>query len=316
MSILRRFTNFVLQGRTQACATAFILAYIPLIGSISVLIAGLVTLRKGALEGALVFLAATVPYLLSYLSAPQGTEIEIDLALFAVVIFTATNSVMWLFANILKRYSSWGFILDLAVLLGLIVIGIIHFLYPDIDNWWVIKLTGYFNKTATMMREVQPNAVVIPPEIQGQIVNTIKTYATGVFIVSITFNALLQLVLSRWWQAVMFNPGELRKELLNIRLSYIAGALFLICYPLSSWGDKTAIDMMPVIYLVFSIAGLSVMHSLLGVKTRRLGLVLLYVGLIVIITLFPSGILLIALIFSLIAFFDIGMNFRKRFATK
>jgi hypothetical protein len=316
MSILRRFTNFVLQGRTQACATAFILAYIPLIGSISVLIAGLVTLRKGALEGALVFLAATVPYLLSYLSAPSGTEIEIDLALFAVVIFTATNSVMWLFANILKRYSSWGFILDLAVLLGLIVIGIIHFLYPDIDNWWAIKLTGYFNKTATMMRELQPNAVVIPHEIQGQIVNTIKTYATGVFIVSITFNALLQLVLSRWWQAIMFNPGELRKELLNIRLSYIAGALFLICYPLSSWGDKTAIDMMPVIYLVFSIAGLSVMHSLLGVKTRRLGLVLLYVGLIVIITLFPSGILPIALIFSLIAFFDIGMNFRKRFATK
>jgi hypothetical protein len=316
MSILRRFTNFVLQGRTQACATAFILAYIPVIGNISVLIAGLTTLRKGALSGAFVFLAATLPYLLSYFSATSETVLEINLAFIAVVIFAASNTVMWLFAVILRRYSSWGLIFDLAILLSVAIIGMIHFLYPDIENEWAIKLTDYFNKTAAMMREVRPNAAIIPADIQAQAVNVLKMYATGILIVSITFNAFLQLLLSRWWQAILFNPGELRKELLSIRLSYAAGALFLIGYSLASIGNKTAVDMMPMMYLVFSAAGLSVVHSLIAAKTRGLWLAALYLVLMGTITLFPGGIALAALILSLVAFFDIGINFRKRFAVE
>lgn len=314
MSILRRFTDFVLQGRIQACATAFVLAYIPLVGSISILIAGLVTLRRGALEGALVFLAATLPYLLSYYSAPSSTATQVGLALVAVVIVTASSFLMWLFALILKRYSSWGFILDLALLLGVAVIGIIHLLYPDVQNWWGEQFTSYFNKTAALMNDMQTRTEAIPAEVQVKMINALKVYATGLIVFSIMFNALMQLLISRWWQAVVFNPGALRKELLRIRLSYVAGILFLIFYPLSSFGVATAIDIMPVVYLVFGIAGLSVSHYFLAKKTKWLGVISLYAGSIGIMILFPGGLGLVALILSVIALFDIGMNFRKRFA--
>jgi hypothetical protein len=314
MSILRRFTDFVLQGRIQACAIAFVLAYIPIIGSVSVLIPGLVTLRKGALEGALVFLAATAPYLLSYFGATQSATVQIDLALVAVVIVAASNALMWIFAIILRRYSSWGFILDLAVVLGVVIIGMIHFIYPDVKEWWGQQLTGYFNKTAVMMREMQPSAEVVPADVRVQVVNAIKLYATGIFFVSIMFNALLQLVISRWWQAIMFNPGALRQELLRIRLSYMAGALFLTCYSLASFGNETAKDIMPVMYLIFSAAGLSIAHYLLVERLGLRWLVVLYAGSIGVMVLFPGGVALIALLFSAVAFFDIGLNFRKRLA--
>ena len=302
-----------MQGRIYACATAFILAYIPIIGSVSVLIAGLVTLRKGAFEGALVFLAATVPYVLQYYNTTPVAVADINLAATAFIIFTISNSLMWFFASLLRRYSNWSFVLNGALLLGVIAIGVIHFLYPDIQDWWAQKLTEYFNKTASLMREIQPDAEIMPAIVQAQVVNTLKVYATGLLFASMLFNALLQLLIARWWQAIVFNPGELRKELLIIRLSYIAGLLFLIAYPLAFVRNAIAMDIIPVVYLIFSAAGLSILHCLLAKKTRTFGVVFLYVGLIGII-LFPGGISLIALIFSLVAFLDIGLNFRKRFA--
>lgn len=314
MSTLRRFTNFVLQGRIFACAIAFILAFIPIIGSVSILIAGLVTLRKGAFEGALVFLAATVPYVLSYYNATPVTA-DINLAAIAFIIFTISNSLMWFLACLLRRYSSWSFVLDWAMLLAVLAIGMIHFLYPDIKDWWGQQLTEYFSKTTAMMRDIQPNAEAIPAVVQGQIVSAIKVYATGLLFASMLFNALVQLLIARWWQAIIFNPGELRKELLSIRLSYIAGLVFFIIFPLAHWGNEIAMDVIPVVYLVFSAAGLSIIHCLLAKRMRALGIVFLYIGLIGAI-LFPGGINVVALLFSLVGFFDIGINFRKRFATQ
>jgi len=314
MSILHRFTNFILQGRVFACSIAFILAYVPVIGSVSVLIAGLVTLRKGAFEGALVFLAATVPYVFNYYNNTTPIETDISLAAIAFIIFTISNSFMWFFACLLRRYSSWSFVLDWAILLGVFIIGIIHFSYPDIKNWWSQQLTEYFSKTTAMMREIQPNAEALPAVVQEQIVNIIKVYATGLLFASMLFNALVQLLIARWWQAMIFNPGELRKELLNIRLSYMAGLLFFIIYPLAHWRNEIAMDAIPVVYLIFSAAGLSIIHCLLAKKMRIMGMFFLYVGLIGII-LFPGGISIVALVFSLIGFLDIGINFRKQFAT-
>jgi hypothetical protein len=111
----------------------------------------------------------------------------------------------------------------------------------------------------------------------------------------------------------MFNPGELRKELLRVRLSYMAGVLFLICYPLASLGNEIAIDIMPVMYLVFGVAGLSVTHCLLTTKAKWYWVAFLYIGSISIILLIPRGTLVVAMIFSAIAFLDIVVNFRKRF---
>ncbi|MBV8802689.1 MAG: hypothetical protein JO131_06980, partial [Gammaproteobacteria bacterium] len=255
-------------------------------------------------------LAATVPYILNYYNAPVATDFS--LAAIAFIILATSNSFMWFFACLLRRYSSWSFVLDWAILLGVLAIGIIHLLYPDVKNWWSQQLTEYFSKTTIMMREIQPNAEVIPVSAQAQIVNIIKIYATGLLFASILFNALIQLLIARWWQAIIFNPGELRKELLNIRLSYIAGLLFLIIYPLARWGNEIASDIIPVVYLVFSPAGVSVIHCLLA-KKLRLGIVFLYIGLIGII-LFPGGISVLALVFSLVGFLDIGANFRQRFS--
>lgn len=306
---LRRFTDFVLQSRVQAMATAFIIAFIPLIGSISILIAALVTLRKGILEGAFVTVAATLPYVIGYyVSAPPTDQAIMMFGMIGVII--ASNVLTWLFAVVLRQFSNWNFTFELAALLGVLAIGIVHLVYPDIQNWWAAQLTAYFAKTADTVGKFSPGVsgqAAIPSDVQMQAVATMKQLATGFIVVSILFNAMLQLLIARWWQAVMFNPGGLRKELYQIRLSHIAGAVFVIGFALAYLGSDLAIDMMPVIFAVFFAAGLSVIHKMISLtKNGWIWLFLIYLG---IIWLFPVSIAIVAMV----ALLDTGIDIRKRF---
>jgi uncharacterized protein YybS (DUF2232 family) len=116
----------------------------------------------------------------------------------------------------------------------------------------------------------------------------------------------LQLVLARWWQGIIFNPGGLSKELLMIRLSYIAGGAFLLGLVLSYWGSALIVDVMPVFYLVFGLAGFSLLHCVAkNKKASWFWLALFYI----VITVNPMAVILVAMI----ALLDTWLDFRKRF---
>lgn len=304
---LRRFTDYVLQGRLQAIATAFIIAFIPVIGSISILIAALVTLRKGAFEGAVVAIAATLPYVISYFIAipPQGQE---QMALEMLMILIASNILTWFFAILLYRFNNWNLTLELGALIGIGIVLAVHLFYPDIQAWWVTQLNAYFMKVTNAVDKASFETGPLKlNEVQLRAINAMKHFATGFLVVSIILNALLQLVMARWWQAVIFNPGGLRKELYQIHFSHVAGAIFVIGLALSMAGSEVALDAMPIIYAIFCIAGLSLIHQFIATtKNGWLWLIIIYSG---VIWLFPVSIVLIAIV----ALLDTGLNFRKRF---
>jgi hypothetical protein len=306
---LRRFTDFVLQNRVQGMATAFVIAFIPVIGSISILIAALTTLRKGAKEGALILVAATLPYIIGYYTSSSPSE-QAALAVGMLAIVIVSNILTCFFAVILRQFSNWNFTLELAAALGVVAIGAVHVLYPDIQSWWASQLSYYFAKTAETVGKIpaiDPQAAASDAQIRAQAIAVAKHFATGFVAVSVLFNALLQLLIARWWQAVMFNPGGLRKELYHIRLGHVAGLVFVVGFILAYLGVDFAMDAMPVVYAVFFAAGLSLVHSLISLtKVGWLWLVLIYMG---IIWLFPVSLVIIAFI----ALLDTGFDFRKRF---
>lgn len=301
MSILRRFTDFVLHSCPQAMGVAFVCAYIPLLGSISILMAGLVTLRKGVLDGALVLCAATAPFLLNYYVSPPPAD-QAGMALIAIATIVVSNILVWLYAILLRQYSNWSLILELSILLGVVIIGAVHFFNPDIQNWWSTQLTAYFTKATAMMNGL-PSADI---KMQLQAVDVIKPYATGLVTVSLLCNGLLQLALARWWQATLFAPGTLRQELYHIRFGYVVGVLFIAVLLLSLLGNATVLDMRPVFYGLFFIAGLSLVHCLLAAtKYSWFWLVLVYIALIV---LFPKS----AMVLAVFALLDVLLNLRRR----
>jgi hypothetical protein len=292
----------------QAMATAFVIAFIPIIGSISILIAALVTLRKGIIDGALVTIAATLPCLIGYFAwTPEATEMQMELVL--VVFIITRNILTWFFAVVLRRFSNWSFVFELAALLGILVVGTVHMIQPDIQSWWAQQLTTYFHN-------IVDSSTKIPADLQHQEINIAKLYATGFVVVLVLGNALLQLVIARWWQAAMFNPGELRKELHQIHLGHIAGIIFAIVLVLAYLGINAAMDELPILYIIFFVAGLSLLHcfvstiqgkwSGLNINKSLTWLFLIYLGIFIT---FPFSLLLV----SMFALIDTGVDFRKRF---
>lgn len=308
---LRRFTDFVLQSRVQAMAVAFLIAFIPLIGSISILIAALVTLRKGTVEGLYVLIASTAPYIISYYVAAPPPE-EVSMLFWVLGILIISNVLTWILAVVLRQFSNWSITLEVSALLGIVTIAIVHLVYPDIQSWWVSQLTPYFAKTADSLNKLNMDAdnPVMSKELQAQTVAVLKSYATGFLMVSVLFNALIQLVVARWWQAIMYNPGGLRKELYQIRLSHVSGVVFVAVFLLSLLGNELTLDILPVLVATFCVAGLSLIHNLLSLsKVGWVWLIVIYVG---IVYLFPLSIIVV----SIIALLDTGIDFRKRFIMK
>lgn len=303
--LLRRFTDFVLQGRVQTMALAFVCAFVPLIGSIGILMAALITLRKNAFDGVLVTLAATVPYLLAYIGYPA--EAHTDVTLLIIVAMCASNLLTWLGAVVLRRHGNWSLVIEAATFLGVLCVVAIHLMSPDIQQWWQTQLTDYFTKNAALMDvATRPDVAAI----QADLVQRAKVYATGLTVTSVLFNALLQLALARWWQAVMFNPGGLRTELWRIRLGYAAVILLAILFGLALFDNQTSLDALTIQFAAFGAAGLSLIHCLIGTTQRLQGsgwvvLMLVYAATIF---LFPLS----AVIITVIALLDTLFDFRKR----
>jgi hypothetical protein len=299
-NFFRRFTDFILKNPLSAMGVTFVVAYIPYLGSVSVIIASFVTLRKGAMEGALVFIAATVPAVLAYFGSSNIEPNDAELAMVVLSIIIVSNLIIWLFSLLLRRYGSWSLIFEYAILLAVVLIGLLYLLDPNIHAWWVKWLTYYFSRIGTA------GAENLTPANEKVIVEALSTYATGLMTASILLNAVVQLVVARWWQGIMFNPGGLRQELYEIRLSYVAGAIFLVFFGLAMSGNEIAVNIMPVIYFVFCLAGLSLTHCLVApLKYSWVWIAVIYIFIVIS---FPKSVILV----SLFGLLDVALNFRKR----
>jgi len=306
---LQRFTNYLLRNRWIALVLTFGVTFVPIVGIVGIIYAALVTLRKNLIEGGWLTLAATLPYIISfYLSGghePGSNQLVLWAAMGVAVL---SNVLTWVFACMLRKQATWSQILQVAALLGVLFISVVHLAYPNVADWWGEQLTSYYHQATTALTGTIKPEAVNPSDIQLESINITKQYATGLMTMAILFNAILQLIAARWWQAWVFNPGMLRRELHQIRLSRLAGLLFILSLVLSYLGNSVVLDIMPVLYMLFGAAGLSLIHYMFGLiksSTRWFWIWLLYVTLIFAL---PTSIIVVALL----ALFDIWLDVRKR----
>lgn len=308
-SRLQRFTNYLLRHRWQALALTFVSTFIPIVGILGILIAALMTLVRGIAEGALFTLAATLPYFFSFLL--NGGDAPVPLVAWAAVgVAVLSNMLTWVFGSMLYKRATWGLIFQVAALMGVLVISVIHLIYPQVADWWGQQLQSYYEQAATVTNMLKKTATAPQPsESQLEAINITKQYATGLMTAAILFNAILQLIAARWWQAVVFRPGSLRMELHNIRLSQLAGFLFVTSLAVSFFGNSVISDMMPVLYLLFAAAGLSIIHYYFGLmRSPTVWFWLSFMYLVLIYSL-PVSVWILAMLGLL----DIWLDIRKRY---
>lgn len=305
---LQRLTNHLLRHRWQVLLLTFVITFVPVIGgTLGILIATLVTLCKGVKEGALLTFAASLPYLISFFLA--GNPETLPISLWMVVCVAVTSNILsCAFAVMLRKKASFSTILQVAALMGVLVVSVVHLAYPHVADWWGQQLQAYAAEAQKMTGMLKPSGVNTT-EARLEWINVVKYYTTGFIITMILLNSVIQLVIARWWQVAIYQPGKLRYELRGIRLSQLAGLLFLLSLVFSYLGNSVVLDIMPILYVLFSAAGLSLIHYLFGLMntpTTWFWLALLYITLLLAM---PMSLIMV----SMLALIDVWFDLRKRF---
>ena len=306
---LQRYTNYLLNHRLLAITLTFAITFVPILGVLGILYAALVTLVQRVMLGALFTLAATLPYLISFIISGSHPHTLPLLIWAAIGVAVLSNVLTWAFAIILRREPNWRLILESAALLGVLVVSVIHLIYPDVAVWWEKTLQSYYTQAELVVNQAQTQPLPSLPN-SLEIIQAKSQYATGVMTTGILCSVILQLIMARWWQAIVFQPGLLRQELHHIRLSQLSSVLFIISFGLQYLGNNVILDIMPILYVLFGAAGLSLIHYMFDAIHSPTGWFWLTIIYLTLFLSLPVSIIVLSVLAILDSWFDLRKRFR------
>lgn len=232
---MRGLAELVMAGRKQAIITALVLGVIPLINLLSPVVTGLVMLRKGPREALVVMAWAILP-LAGWAMVGDVIPLVLLISIFGL-------------ALLLRESESWEFTLLMAIGVG-VAVEVYMRLQPQL-------LDVLFEQ---MQQYLQVN------NVQGVQLDEIRAVMPSVFGAVYMFLSVLLLMLARWMQATLYNPGGFQKEFHLLRMEQKAALLLVVLMAMANFGVifPEAWVLYPVMPLLFS--GIALVH---GMVARR-----------------------------------------------
>ena len=274
-----------MRGRMQAALVAFCGNLVPLISPAAVALVGL---RKGWKDSLLIALWALLPSLIMFYVSDLNP---------LVVMASITGVVMVVVAaEVLKASISWRHTLmvvsagsgTLAILLSVLFGAELTSLQQSLAKVFAEMQSG---------QGAQKSVGFVPGE----------TFIVGLIGYIVALNVVLGLILARWWQALLYNPGGFRTEFHQLRLGSKEALILLAVVVFCQFGSAEYFSWAELFGLPLLMSGIALVYY--TVATRKMGghwLVIFYVGLV---TIAPLSLGLVV-----IGFVDSFMNFRPRLA--
>ncbi|QHG92551.1 hypothetical protein EGQ50_02265 [Coxiella endosymbiont of Amblyomma sculptum] len=271
-----------------------LLGFVLPVGFIASLVLGLITLQKGYKASLSVLSFILLPAIALAITQHFGFFYRFDLLL-------AQCGLMFVLALILRHTVSWKRVLESASLIGILLVSLIHLVFPNIRKIWVELIKGYFLTNDWML------TFHLDTNHSAEIIRSLATIATGSFVFFVLFGIIVLLVLARWWQTALFFPGRFRLEFTEIRMDQTSAMLLIIVTIGLFWQSSWLEDIYPTLLLPFMIGGLSLLHRLaINRKEMLLLIITIYIALLLL-TFFTTVVL------AIVGLMDSFCNFRKRY---
>ncbi len=282
---MRALAEFIMRGRVQASLIALLASGLPLISPAAV---ALVTLRRGAFDGMLVMSWACMPMLL-LVAFTDMEPVFFLLGLASLIGYVVVVAV----ATLLRATMSWPVTLMAMVILSTLSAFVFLLLAPEV----VLNVVKAINEAVAQTKADMPQH-----EFNQVLVMGLVAYA-------VSANTFFGLIMGRWWQALLYNPGGFQTEFHQLRLKSIPALMCL----LATWYCLQDVDYrawVNVFALPLLAAGAALIHYV--VKARQLGrhwLVMFYLAVMV------FSPLLVPML-TVVVFLDTWLDFRSRLTTK
>jgi len=263
-------------------------------GWVGIVIMALITLRKSPQMGLSILLLCSIPSLLML-----GLGINVPLVI-AVLI---GNVLTWFLAVTLRETMNWSRVFLASIVFAIVAVCILHLLVPDIHSFWLEFLPKFYKQA-----NIDTNILFSgsSTDLKSNLLTAAKMI-TPIIVLLQVLQSLTNLVIARWWQANVFNPGGLSKELLNIRLSIWATSALIATAAAIYMGVAVGWDVLPVIIFLFFLAGLVVVHNLLKRAKVNPVRVWLFYGVVILLSLYSVSVRSIVII-STIMIIGLGVT--------
>ena len=302
---MKALAGFIVRGRYQAILSASLcgmLAFVlppfsTLTNYLGAAVVSLVTLRIGVSQGLLVMVAATVVTMLFYqfMGVPPAT-----IAVTVLMLWVPC----WLISLVLRRTVNLAGAMLAAAVLGLLSLVLIYVVAGDPAPWWYEHLL--------LIRSTLEEAGLFPQGVSVDVLlQDLSRLMTGVVVASLALGAVCGLLLGRWWQSLLVNPGGLHSEFCSLRFPQSTGLMVLGLMIVSRFIQGPASDMAAqgvlVMLVPYLFAGLATLHGLVAQQGRGKGWLITVYALLGVI---PQT----ALLLSGLGLVDTWVDFRRRFA--
>lgn len=184
-----------MKGRFQAVVAAVFATGTVFFAWVGAAIIALVILRRGFYQGGYVLFWALLPGVLLCLWGDIGP--------------LATLLGASLVAVVLRTTASWSWALMVASLSGVLTSVLLTVFGSVYLGQIVAILDETLAQVANQSAEQGALALIVPS----------KAWVAGLLGMSNAFSVAVCLVLARWWQALLYNPGGFKEEFLKLRLA-------------------------------------------------------------------------------------------------
>jgi hypothetical protein len=239
---VRGLAAFVMRGRPQASVVAALASALPLLSWLGASIVALVVLRRGNKEGLLVFLWALLPLGLIYQTGGDSSGlIALLCAFFASVALRLSGSwVVTLYATVVS-----------AGIGSLVFVLLSEPILTSFVDWYVDVMEGLTADSGA------PIVTAASAQLQA-----VSYLAMGQ-----GYMMVLVLMLARWWQSVLYNPGGFKQEVQQTRLTPKASLPLVLviagCLVTDGFGTWVGVISIP-----FVVIGSGLVHWILGSQNR------------------------------------------------
>jgi len=296
---MRLLASFVMRGRMQATMAAAVLALLslllPPVTLLSAAVVALVTLRKGLGDGALLIAFSTLACgLLSLLAFG---------AVVPVISFVLLMWLpVWLLSGVLHSTRSLGLTLQIALLMGLVVIAAQYSQGGDPVASWREALEPF-------TRSLVEAGILVESDREG-LLQMMSAWMPGLIAAGFLLQSMASLLLARWWQSMLYNPGGFRSEFHRLRVGRLLAWITLLVLGVSAVTDIRSAHLLTYIGILliagWFLQGLAVVHGIVGLRRANVG------WLVGVYALLLFAMPHVAVLLALVGFADAWIDLRAR----
>ncbi|PCH62436.1 MAG: hypothetical protein COC19_02880 [SAR86 cluster bacterium] len=272
--------QFVLKGRKQAILAVIILGAIPLVYLLNPVVVGLIMLRKGVSEAAVILCWALLPMV---------TWAYVFGDMIPLIMLFGLTGLAWL----LRETQSWQFTMLGAIAIGVVVEIYLHLQPAIMDNFFIqLEIILAQNEVESLQGSFSLE------ELREVLISMI---GSGYMFVSI-----MLLMLCRWMQANLFNPGGFQTEIHLLRIDRKIAFVLVVLVVLSLFGIVVPQAWLFYLLIPLVIAGMALVHY--TVAQRKLSSLYL-VAMYALIVIKPQTVLQVIVLLALV---DSQLDLRKK----